>query len=63
MKTAKKKEIDLSQVSEMDTSGFQLLCMIKREAVLKNKGFKISSHSTATEAVMDLYKMSDYFKN
>jgi len=55
-------EVDLSQVSEIDTSGFQLLFMIKREAVLRNKDFKIASHSPATAAVIDLYNMSDYFK-
>lgn len=54
-------EVDLSQVSEMDTSGFQLLFMMKREAALRNRDFKISSHSQATEAVITLYNMSDYF--
>ena len=56
-------EIDLSRVGEIDTSGFQLLFMLKREAALLNKDFKIASHSTATAAVIDLYNMSDYFKN
>jgi len=55
-------EVDLSQVGEMDTSGFQLLFMMKREAALRNRDFKIASHSQATEAVIALYNMSDYFK-
>ena len=54
-------EIDLSKVSEIDTSGFQLLFMMKREAVLRNRDFKIASHSPATSAVINLYNMSDYF--
>ena len=56
-------EIDLSQVSEIDTSGVQLLLLIKKEAALQNKEFKIASHSAATAAVIDLYNMTDYFKN
>lgn len=56
-------EIDLSKVSEIDTAGFQLLVMIKREAAVLNKTFRIVSHSAATAAVVDLYNMADYFRN
>ncbi|MBZ0156481.1 MAG: STAS domain-containing protein [Alphaproteobacteria bacterium] len=53
--------LDLSRVGEMDTSGFQLLVLIKREAQVTGKGFRIASVSPAVEAVLDLYAMKDFF--
>ncbi len=57
-----KIDIDLSQVSEMDTAGLQLLFLVKREAALLTKGIKIISHSLATMAVLELYRMKDFFE-
>ncbi|GBD97814.1 MAG TPA: anti-sigma factor antagonist [Nitrospirae bacterium] len=56
-------EIDLSQVSEMDTTGFQLLFLVKREASLLNKVFRIISHSPKTLSVLKLYNMKDFFES
>ena len=50
-------EIDLSQVSEMDTAGFQLLLLVYNEASLLNKTVRITSYSSAISAVFDLYSM------
>ncbi len=55
-------EIDLSQVSEMDTAGFQLLYLAKREADTSNKVFRIVSHSPKTLSVLELYNMKDFFE-
>lgn len=52
---------DLSGVSEMDTSGFQLLMLAKKEAASNKCGFSIKSHSAATSAVMDLFNMKEEF--
>ncbi len=54
-------EINLSQVSEMDTAGFQVLCLAKREAMKNGKTLRFTSHSQAVLEVMDLYNMAAYF--
>lgn len=53
---------DLSGVSEMDTSGFQLLMMARKEAALKDCGFSIKAHSAATSAVIELFNMKERFE-
>lgn len=52
---------DLSGVSEMDTSGFQLLMLAKKEAALKSCMFSVKAHSEATSAVLDLFNMKEEF--
>ncbi len=54
-------EIDLSQISEMDTAGLQLLILAKREAQAKNIDLNIVGHSPAVIDVMDLCNMTAYF--
>lgn len=54
-------EINLSQVGEIDTAGFQVLCLAKREAVKSGKTLRLTSHSPAVLEVMDLYNMAAYF--
>lgn len=54
-------DIDLSQVGEMDTAGFQLLLLAKREATKANKSLRLSGHSKAVTELMDLYCMAGYF--
>ncbi len=54
-------EINLSQVGEMDTAGFQVLYLAKREAMKNGKTLRLTSHSPAVLEVMDLYNMAAYF--
>jgi anti-anti-sigma factor len=54
-------DIDLSQVGEMDTAGFQLLLLTKREALKANKSVRLTGHSNAVTELMDLYNMAGYF--
>lgn len=54
-------EINLSGVSEMDTAGFQLLLLAKREAAKQGKPLRLVAHSPATLEVLDLYNMGGYF--
>jgi anti-anti-sigma factor len=54
-------DLDLSQVSEMDSSGFQILLLTKREAVKANKIVRLSAHSKAVTELLDLYNMASYF--
>ncbi len=54
-------EINLSQVGEMDTAGFQVLYLARREAARNGKMLRLASHSPAVLEVMDLYNMAAYF--
>ncbi len=58
---AQELELDLSQVSEIDTSGFQLLVLTKREAQRQAKTLRLVAHSAAVREVLDLYNMVGYF--
>jgi anti-sigma B factor antagonist len=54
-------ELDLSAVSELDTSGVQLLMLIKREAVAAGKALTISGHSAAVLEVFELLGLGGWF--
>lgn len=54
-------EINLSEVSEMDTAGFQLLLLAKREAAHAGKRLRLVGHSPATLEVLDLFNMASHF--
>ena len=54
-------DIDLSQVSEMDTAGFQILLLTKREAIKASKVVRFTGHSKAVTELIDLYSMAGYF--
>ena len=58
---APETEINLSRVTEMDTAGFQLLVLAKREAAREGRVLRLVAHSPATLEVMDLFNMSGYF--
>lgn len=59
--TCQELDIDLSQVSEMDTAGFQLLLLTKREALKADKVVRLTGHSKAVTELIDLYNMAGYF--
>jgi anti-sigma B factor antagonist len=54
-------EIDLSQVSEMDSAGLQLLILAKREATRGERILHLTGHSQAVLEVMDICNMAAYF--
>ena len=54
-------EINLADVSDMDTAGFQILVLLKREALEKNKTLRLSAHSPVVIEVIDTYHMAAYF--
>jgi ABC-type transporter Mla MlaB component len=54
-------DLDLSQVSEMDTAGFQVLLLAKRDALKDNKIVRMTAHSKAVTELLDLYNMASYF--
>jgi len=49
-------EIDLANVGEMDTSGLQLLMLVKKEAQLLGKRVRFVGHS---KAVVDVLELAD----
>lgn len=59
--TAERIELDLSAVGEIDTAGFQLLVLIKREARRLDKEAQIVAHSEAVREVLDFYNMAAAF--
>ena len=54
-------EIDLSGVTEMDSTGLQLLVLLKREALKKHKQVRLVAHSAASLEVLDTYNLAAYF--
>lgn len=54
-------EIDLSEVGEIDTAGFQLLMLAKREARLLGKQALIVAHSQAVREVVDFFNVAAEF--
>jgi anti-sigma B factor antagonist len=54
-------ELDLSQVSEIDTAGLQLLILAKREAALQQKALSIVAHSPAVRQTLDFCNLATFF--
>ena len=54
-------ELDLSHVGEIDTAGFQLLVMAKRESQRLDHALRIIAHSPAVREVIDFYNMDAFF--
>lgn len=54
-------ELDLSEVSELDTSGVQLLMLAKREAMAAGKGLTLSGHSPAVLDVFERLALGGWF--
>ena len=56
-----KLDLDLSQVSEMDTAGLQLLILLKKEAQRAGKRVSIVAHSQAVSTLIDFCNMAADF--
>lgn len=54
-------ELDLSHVGEMDTAGFQLLVLAKRESLRLGHTLRIIAHSLNVREVIDFYNMDAFF--
>jgi anti-sigma B factor antagonist len=53
--------LDLSQVTELDAAGLQLLYLAKREAINRGHALRIVAHSDAVREVIDLSNLNAYF--
>lgn len=53
--------LDLSQVGDMDSAGFQVLYLAKREALRQGKNLRITAHSSAVREALEVFNMVGYF--
>lgn len=53
-------EIDLSQVSEVDSAGLQLLILAKRETRLTGQTLLLTSHSRAVQEAFELCNLAAF---
>lgn len=51
--------LDLSEVSEIDTAGVQILILARREAAGLNKSFRVERMSAAAEELISLYRLKN----
>jgi len=61
LKKCKSLSIDLSDVSEIDTSCFQVLIKAKCELEAHDIPVELHAHSPAVVEVLDLYGQEDFF--
>lgn len=54
-------ELNLSQISEMDSAGLQVLIVLKREAAKRKKNLRYSMHSKAVLEVLEMTNMMTSF--
>lgn len=54
-------DIDLGAVGELDSAGFQLLVLAKREALKAGHQLRLAVHSEPVREVLSLYRMESYF--
>lgn len=57
----KDMEIDLADVSEIDSSGLQLLVLAKTEAMTHGKTLRITAHSPAVLELLALCDLEGFF--
>lgn len=53
--------IDLSQVSEVDSAGLQLLILAKRETRITGQTLLLTSHSRAVQEAFELCNLAAFF--
>lgn len=61
VRTAQTLELDLSSVNDMDTAGFQLLVLAKRECQRLDRVLRITAHSDTVREFIDFYNMGAFF--
>ncbi len=56
-------KLDLSQIEEIDASGFQLLILLKKETQDKGMSFQIDGLSSSVMRLMEIYRLNDWFQS
>lgn len=54
-------DVDLSQVSDMDSAGLQLMILAKREANALGKEIRFIAHSPAVVDVLEMCRLTGFF--
>ena len=54
-------EVDLSHVTEIDTTGIQLMIAAKYEAAARNKPLRFTGHSPEVVDILDLCDLAGHF--
>jgi anti-anti-sigma factor len=54
-------EIDLAAVTHIDTTGIQLLVLLKREAAKAGNLLRLTNHSPVTLAAFDTFNLTAHF--
>lgn len=63
LKSDHKLQINLSDVTEIDSSGIQLLMFLKNEACHKKNSLIFIEHSQAVVDVVELFNLSSFFND
>ena len=58
LESAQEVEVDLSEVTEMDSAGMQLMVAAKREAAQRESQLRFTGHSPAVFDVLELCNLS-----
>lgn len=61
LEAGKELQIDLSEVSEIDSAGIQLLIMLKQQTLKINNQFSLVHHSQAVVEVLELFNLASFF--
>jgi len=54
-------ELDLAQISEIDSAGLQVLLLAKRESLAMGKELRILAHSQAVQETLEFLNVASYF--
>lgn len=54
-------ELDLKDVTAIDSAGLQLLLLARKEAGLMNKTVRIAAMSRAVENILEVYRLKETF--
>ncbi len=63
LQSAHELQIDLSNVSEIDSAGMQFLIFLKNEAIRMQKELCFVNHSQAVVDVVDTFNLSSFFND
>lgn len=58
---AEELEIDLSAVTELDSAGVQILILVKKQALARQRKLRLIAHSPAVLDVFELLNLTAYF--
>ena len=61
LESGKALQLDLSEVTEIDSAGVQLLIMLKQQAQKINNQFSLVHHSQAVIDVLELFNLASFF--